>query len=163
MELGTNRILSDVEYQNGHKEYNFRCTVWNGHKEYNFRCKVWKWAPRPMWNWEGGHCGRLSCYTTISRPELLIQTFHRLFLSYNLRHLCTSLSFVSLSFALDNDRGSDSFENARSHTPYKCTKSLLLTGLKHKVDFPDITTTFGGCWVQKYCKNCVSCPSLQFS
>ena len=27
MEMSTNRILSDLEYQNGHKEYNFRCTV----------------------------------------------------------------------------------------------------------------------------------------
>ena len=27
MEMSTNSIISDVEYQNGHKEYNFRSKV----------------------------------------------------------------------------------------------------------------------------------------
>ena len=146
MKMGTKSIISDVQYEMGTKSIISDVKYENGHREYNFRCKVWKWAPRPMWNREGGHCGRLSCYTTISRPELLIQTFHRLFVSYHLRRLCTSLSFVSLSFALDNDRGSGTFWIARSQTPYKCTKCLLLTGLKQKVDFLDITTTVGIFW-----------------
>ena len=85
-----------------------------------------------MWNREGGHCGRLSCYTTISRPELLIQTFHRLFVSYHLRRLCTSLSFVSLSFALDNDRGSGPFLNCSESNTLQMYKMFAINGFKTK-------------------------------